>query len=171
MKKSMNIGKTLILAFTLSLTLVLSGCSSSSTAGQNAPTSNVESNSASTSPSKVITDFKYYTADQLKQAIDNKTPLKIVDIQVEDEYKAHHVQGVIPTYAYPVKTDEDKAKLAKVVPELKDSQDPIVVICPKGGSGAKNTIQYLVDQGIAESRLLILEKGQAGWPYAELLAK
>jgi len=170
-KKNINIGKTLVLALTLALTLVLSGCGSSSTAGQNAPKSNVEENGASTPTSKVITDFKYYSADQLKQAIENKTPLKIVDIQVEDEFKAHHLQGVIPTYAYPVKTDEDKAKLAKVVPELKDSQNPIVVICPKGGSGAKNTIQYLADQGIEESRLFILEKGQAGWPYADLLAK
>jgi len=170
-KKNIIIGKTLIVAVTLSLTLVLTGCGSTSSTGQKAPTSNVEVKGESTSPSKVITEFKYYTADQLKQAIENKTPLKIVDIQVEDEYKAHHVQGVIPTYAYPVKTDEDKAKLAKIVPELKDSQDPIIVICPKGGGGAKNTIQYLADQGISESRLFILEKGQAGWPYADFLAK
>jgi len=47
----------------------------------------------------------------------------------------------------------------------------IVVVCPKGGGGAKNTIQYLVDQGIEDSRLFILEKGQAEWPYAGLLEK
>jgi rhodanese-related sulfurtransferase len=174
MKKNMIVGKRLVLALTVSLTLVLSGCGSISTTGQTTPTtppSNTVANSTSTSPSKVITDFKYYTADQLKQAIEKKTPLKIVDIQVEAEYKAHHIQGVIPTYAYPVKTDEEKAKLAKVLPELKASQDPIVVVCPKGGGGAKNTIQYFADQGIAESRLLILEKGQAEWPYADLLEK
>lgn len=179
MKKKMTVGKTFVLALTVTLTLVLSGCGSSSTTGQTTPTTasstsasnTATTNSTPTSSSKVITDFKYYTADQLKQAIEKKTPLKIVDIQVETEYKAHHIQGVIPTYAYPVKTDEEKAKVAKILPELKASQDPIVVVCPKGAGGAKNTIQYLADQGIPESRLLILENGQAGWPYAELLAK
>ncbi|HBW38326.1 MAG TPA: rhodanese-like domain-containing protein [Desulfosporosinus sp.] len=170
----MIFGKRLALALTVTLTLVLSGCGSSSTTGQPTPTTpatNTASNSTPDSPSKEIKDFKYYTADQLKQAIEKKTPLQIVDIQVEAEYNAHHIQGVIPTYAYPVKTDEEKAKLAKVLPELKASQDPIVVVCPKGGGGAKSAIQYLADQGIAESRLLILKKGQAGWPYAELLTK
>ena len=173
MKKNI-ISKSLVLALTVSLTLVLSGCGSSSTTGQTTPTtpsSNAATNSTPTASSKVITDFKYYTADQLKQAIEKKSPLKIVDIQVEKEYNAHHIQGVIPTYAYPVKTDEEKAKVAKVLPELKASQDPIVVVCPKGAGGAKNTVQYLTDQGISESRLLILENGQAGWPYAELLEK
>jgi len=172
-KKNITVGKTLVLALTVTFTLVLSGCGSNSTTGQTTPTtaSSTPASNNVTSPSKVITDFKYYTADQLKQAIEKKTPLKIVDIQVETEYKAHHIQGVIPTYAYPVKTDEEKAKVAKVLPELKTSQDQIVVICPKGAGGAKNTYQYLADQGIAESRLFILENGQAGWPYAELLAK
>ncbi|OLN33196.1 rhodanese-like domain-containing protein [Desulfosporosinus metallidurans] len=178
MKKNMIVGKTLVLALTVTLTLVLSGCGSSSTTGQTTPTttngtpaSNTAANSTSALPGKAITDFKYYTADQLKQAIEKKSPLKIVDIQVEKEYNAHHIQGVIPTYAYPVKTDEEKAKVAKVLPELKASQDPIVVVCPKGAGGAKNTVQYLTDQGISESRLMILENGQAGWPYAKLLAK
>jgi len=171
MKKTLVIGGTLLLA----LTLVLSGCGSSTT-GQTAPAGNTEENpqavSGTQAPApKVITDFQYYKADQLKQDIEKKTPLKIVDIQVEDEYNAHHIQGAIPTYAYPVKTDEEKAKLGKVLPELKSSQDPIVIVCPKGGSGAKNTYQYLVDQGIAESRLFILENGQSGWPYTELLEK
>lgn len=171
MKKNTTVGKTLVLALTV--TLVLSGCGSNSTTGQTTPTgaSSTPASNTATSSNKVITDFKYYTADQLKQAIEKKTPLKIVDIQVATEYKEHHIQGVIPTYAYPVKTDEDKAKLTKVLPELKASQEPIVIVCPKGGGGAKNTYQYLADQGIAESRLLILENGQAGWPYAELLEK
>lgn len=168
MKKNLILGKSLVLALTVSLTLALSGCGSTPSTPTTTPASNTATDST---PSKEIKDFKFYTADQLKQAIEKKTPLKIVDIQVDAEYKAHHIQGVIPTYAYPVKTEEEKAKLAKIVPELKASQDPIVIVCPKGGGGAKNTVQYFADQGIAESRLLILEKGQAGWPYAELLEK
>lgn len=92
---------------------------------------------------------------------------------MESEYQAHHIQGAVPTYAYPVKTEEEKAKVKvrKVVPELKASQDPIVVICPKGAGGAQNTVNYLASQGIDPSRLFILKNGQGGWPYPELLAK
>ncbi len=164
-----------LISLTLGLTLALTGCGTSSTrhAGSESKPAAVSdsANQASKPAPKVITEFKYYKADQLKQAIESKAPIQIVDIQVENEYKAHHIKRVIPTYAFPVKTDEDKAKLAKVLPQLQSSKDPIVIICPRGASGAKNTYQYLYDQGIDESRLFILEKGQAGWPYGELLEK
>lgn len=164
-----------LISLTLGLTLALTGCGTSSTSNagsESKPAAVSDSATQANKPvPKVITEFKYYTADQLKQAIESKAPIQIVDIQVENEYKAHHIKGVIPTYAFPVKTDEDKAKLAKVLPQLQSSKDPIVIICPRGASGAKNTYQYLYDQGIDESRLFILEKGQAGWPYSELLEK
>lgn len=157
-----------VISIVLGLTLVLTGCGSSNTGGENKP---AESSQAAQPAPKTIKDFKYYSADQLKEAIEKKTPIQIVDIQVEEEYNAHHIQGVIPTYAYPVKTEEEKAKLAKILPELKASADPIVIVCPAGGGGAERTYQYLYDQGIDESRLFTLEKGQKGWPHTELLEK
>lgn len=163
------------ISLALGLTLVLSGCGSNSTANkagvENKPAASAATNQTSQPAPKVIKDFKYYSADQLKETIEKKSPVQIVDIQVEKEYKAHHIKGVIPTYAYPVKKEEDKAKLVKILPQLKESKEPIVIVCPAGGGGAERTYQYLYDQGIDESRLFTLEKGQGDWPYDELLEK
>lgn len=117
------------------------------------------------------TEFKYYTAEQLKQSIIAEKPVIIVDIQVKEEFNKHHIKGAIPTYAYPVKSAEDKAKLEKILPELKKSDDPIVIVCPRGAGGAERTYKYFADIGIDKNRLYILENGQAGWPYDELLEK
>lgn len=166
---------TVAISLALGLALLLTGCGSSTTANktgeENKPADSAAVSQTAQPAPKVIKDWKYYSADQLKEAIDKKSPVQIVDIQVEAEYKAHHIKGVIPTYAYPVKTDEEKGKLAKILPQLKASKDPIVIVCPAGKGGAERTYQYLYDQGIDESRLFTLEKGQSGWPYSELLEK
>jgi rhodanese-related sulfurtransferase len=47
----------------------------------------------------------------------------------------------------------------------------VVIICPRGKSGAGNTYEYLRAMGISEERLRILEGGIAGWPYTEMLKK
>ena len=114
--------------------------------------------------------YQYYTADQTKAAIENKEDIILLDIQVEDEWNAHHIEGAVPTYAYPVKTPEDEAKLAAILPDLAGEQ-PIIVICPGGAGGATRSIDYLTAQGVAPERLFILENGQSKWPYEELLAK
>lgn len=166
---------TVAISLALGLTLVLTGCGSSTTANktsaENKPAESAAASQTAQPAPKVIKDWKYYSADQLKEAIEKKSPLQIVDIQVEAEYDAHRIKGVIPTYAYPVKTEEEKAKLAKILPQLKASKEPIVIVCPAGKGGAERTYQYLYDQGIDESRLFTLEKGQSGWPYSELLEK
>ena len=94
----------------------------------------------------------------------------LLDIQVEEEWEAHHIKGAIPTHAYPVKTDEEKAKLDVVIDDLQGDQ-PIIVICPGGGGAATRTIEYLETKGIAPERLFILENGQSKWPYEDLLEK
>jgi len=114
--------------------------------------------------------YQYYTADQTKAAIENKEDIILLDIQVEDEWNVHHIEGAVPTYAYPVKTPEDEAKLAAILPDLAGEQ-PIIVICPGGAGGATRSIDYLTAQGVAPERLFILENGQSKWPYEELLAK
>ncbi|MDK9712234.1 rhodanese-like domain-containing protein [Acidaminobacter sp.] len=114
--------------------------------------------------------YQYYTAEQTKAAIENNAEIILLDIQVEDEWNAHHIEGAVPTYAYPVKTPEDEAKLAAILPDLAGEQ-PIIVICPGGAGGATRSIDYLMAQGVAPERLFILENGQSKWPYEELLAK
>jgi thiosulfate/3-mercaptopyruvate sulfurtransferase len=117
---------------------------------------------------KVVDDkiLKYYTAEQLQKSMKEKAPIHIVDIQPKEDFEKHHIKGVINTYAYPVKSDEDKAKLDKIIPVLEGDKEEIVIICPKGGGGATRTYEYLKDdKKIDEKRLFILEKGQAGWPF------
>ena len=162
---------TLFVTLALGLSLVLTGCGSE-TANNSANTNQTEaSGGSSENAPKKITEFKYYTAEQTKEAIESNAPMILLDIQVEKEFDEHHIKGVIETNAYPVKTEEEKAKLAAVLPDLKASEDPIVIVCPGGAGGAERTYQYLSEQGVDESRLYILEKGQKGWPYEDLLEK
>jgi len=140
---------TSIFILVLALALVVTGCTSNT----NTPAENT---------------YNYYTAEQTKKAIENNEDIILLDIQVEEEWNAHHIKGAIPTHAYPVKTDEDKAKLDEVLPHLEGEQ-PIIVICPSGAGGAQRTIDYLGTKGIDSDRLFILENGQGQWPYDELL--
>ena len=110
-------------------------------------------------------NYQYISAADLQQKIKANEQGLLLDIQVEEEFSAHHIESAIATYAYPVKSDEDKQKLQAVVAQVKSSEEPVTIICPRGGGGAKRTYDYLKEQGISESRLLILEGGQAKWPY------
>ncbi len=112
--------------------------------------------------------YNYYTAEQTKEAIEKGDNIILLDIQVKEEWDVHHIKGAIPTHAYPVKTDEERAKLDAVLPQL-DGEQPIVVICPGGAGGAQRTIDYLQTKGVKGDRLFILENGQGKWPYNELL--
>jgi hypothetical protein len=52
-----------------------------------------------------------------------------------------------------------------VLPKIESSADDVVIVCPKGGGGAKKTYDFYKSKGVDEKRLLILEKGMGGWPY------
>jgi len=110
-------------------------------------------------------DYNYISAAALKARIDTKTPVTIVDICPVAQYAAGHIQGSLETNAYPVKTQAEKEKLAKLLPGIKASSDDIVIICPRGAGGAKRAYDFYKAQGIEKHRLLILEKGMNGWPY------
>jgi len=157
---------SILAAFMLSVALVFTGCGSTAQESTT-ETPAAEAPAASEAPERT---FNYYTADQTKQAIENKEDIILVDIQVEDEWNQHHIQGAIPTYAYPVDTDEEKAKLDGIMDKLEGEQ-PIIIVCPGGKGGAQKTVAHLESKGIAPERLFILENGQKGWPYEELLEK
>ncbi len=158
MKKTLSIIMILMLVAAMEV-----GCSSKKDTGA-AQTSGTQQTE------QAKTKFKYYTADQVKESIEKKKDIILLDIQVEKEYNEHHIKGVIPTYAYPVKTDEEKAKLNAALPKL-EGTSPIVIVCPGGAGGAERTYEFLKEKGIKEDRLFILEKGQKAWPYADLLEK
>lgn len=111
--------------------------------------------------------YNYISAADLESRLTDNLPTNIVDIQVEEEFSQHHITGAIPTHAYPVKSDSDRAKLDATIGQLDSNADPVVIICPRGAGGATRTYDYLLQQGVPEDRLLILEKGQAGWSYPQ----
>lgn len=113
--------------------------------------------------------YSYIAPDALKTKVESGTPMTVVDIQVKEEFDKHHIKGVVATYAYPVKFPADRANLEPVYEQIVSNSDPVIIVCPRGGGGAKRTWDYLAGRGISEDRLFILKGGQAGWPYGELL--
>jgi rhodanese-related sulfurtransferase len=115
--------------------------------------------------------YNYLTAEALKGKIESKEALTLLDIQIEQEFGQHHIPGAVPTYAYPVKSEEERGRLDALLSQLQANGDPIVIVCPRGEGGAKRSYDHLLGKGIAPERLVILEKGQEGWPYSELTEK
>lgn len=115
--------------------------------------------------------YRYISAANVKQKVETQENILLLDIQAKEEFDQHHIAGAIETYAYPVKSETDRGKLGAVLAQAKTSAEPIVIICPRGGGGAKRAYDYFKTQGVSEDRLLILEGGQANWPYEEMLAK
>ena len=113
----------------------------------------------------------YIEPQELKAMMVQKKPVVLVDIQPAADFELHHLPGSIETNAFPAKTDEEKKRLDKTLPTISASNAPVVVICPRGKSGAKNSYVYLISKGVPESRLQILEDGIAEWPYKELFVK
>lgn len=113
----------------------------------------------------------YVKPDEFKKWLESGKKLIIVDIQPAEDFEEHHFKGSIETNAFPAKTDEEKKRLDKVIPQIMSSRDDVVIICPRGRSGASNTYEYLKSKGVPENRLYILEGGVAGWPYKEMFQK
>lgn len=121
--------------------------------------------------SALFNNYQYISAADVKQNLEQGVAMTLVDIQVEEEFAQHNIIGAVATYAYPVKSDSDKAKMADAVKALQSNNDLAVVVCPRGGGGAKRAYDHLRENGIAVERLTILKEGQAAWPYPELLTQ
>lgn len=113
--------------------------------------------------------FNYLEPEQFKEWLESSKPLIIVDIQEAEEFAAHHFPGSLQTNAYPVKSDADQAKLDPAVAAFKERGYDVVVICPRGGGGAKRGYSYLKSQGVPEEKLTILKGGVAKWPHRAML--
>ncbi|WP_228723320.1 rhodanese-like domain-containing protein [Desulfosediminicola flagellatus] len=121
--------------------------------------------------SAVAGEYNFISPEDMKQKIDAGSELIIVDIQVEKEYKQHRLPGSIATYAYPVKTEKERAMIDKAVEQFNTTGQDVVVVCPRGKGGAKRCYDYMKSQGVPDEKLTILEKGIAGWPFPEMLEK
>ena len=113
-------------------------------------------------------DYRYVQQDTFKQWLESGKKMVLADIQPPADFAKGHFKGALETGAYPVKSDEEKKRLDLILDRINSSQDDIVIVCPRGGGGAKNTWDYLAAKGIAVNRMYILEKGSEGWPYPEL---
>jgi len=113
-------------------------------------------------------NYNYVEQGQFRQWLEQGKDMSIVDIQVPAEFRQHHFRGALETNAFPVKTPDEKLKLDKILPVLSSSGNDVVVVCPRGGGGAKNTYDYLKEKGISEKRIFILREGMQGWPHKEL---
>jgi rhodanese-related sulfurtransferase len=111
----------------------------------------------------------YIKPMEMKQAFENKKSMIVVDIQPAKDFAQQHLPGSIETNAFPAKTTDEKHLLDKALATIKASADPVIIVCPRGKGGAKNSYEYLLSQGVAENRLQILEDGISGWPYKDFL--
>lgn len=109
--------------------------------------------------------------DEFKKWLETGKKMIIVDIQPAKDFEKQHFKGSIETNAFPAKTDEEKKRLDKTIPVIQSSKDDVVIICPRGRSGATNTHEYLKSKGIPENRIYILEGGIDNWPYKDMLMK
>ncbi|MBU0959972.1 MAG: rhodanese-like domain-containing protein [Proteobacteria bacterium] len=117
----------------------------------------------------IFEKFNYLEPDQFKQWLETSKPMVIVDIQDKASFAAHHFPGSIETNAFPVKTDAEQKQIDPAVAAYKASGNDVVVVCPRGGGGAKRCYSYLKSQGVPEDKLTILQGGVDNWPYRNML--
>jgi len=115
-------------------------------------------------------DYNYVNPVEFKSWLESGKEVIIVDIQVPEGFAKSHFQGALETNAYPVKSDEERARLDQTLVKINGTTAPVVIVCPRGGGGAKKTYDYLKVKEVEEARLFILEKGMEGWPYPEMCA-
>jgi rhodanese-related sulfurtransferase len=115
--------------------------------------------------------YNFITAKQLKEQMTAGKDMIIVDIQVEKEFKEHHLPGSVATYAYPVKTDSERAAIDQAIDTYNQTGKQVVIICPRGQGGAKRCYDYMKSKDVPEEKLTILEKGMEGWPYSDMVEK
>ena len=113
----------------------------------------------------------YITPANLKKTLDAKQEVILVDIQPAADFSKQHLPGSIETNAFPGKSDEEKARLNKALPTINGSKAQVIVLCPRGKSGAKKSYDYLQSKGVPENRLQILEGGIADWPFTKMFVK
>lgn len=108
--------------------------------------------------------YNYISADETAKLMrEDATKLVLVDIQEKPDFTEEHLKGALATYAYPVKTDAEKARLAEILPQIKPNQK-VVIICPRGGGGADRAYDFYLEKGLKKEQLFTLKGGQYEWP-------
>lgn len=112
-------------------------------------------------------DYNQISPQELKARIDAgdiiNGKLMVFSTQNPKEFATGYLPQAIQTFARPLETEEDYRKLDIILARARMTTEDIVVICPRGGSGATRPYDYLEKNGIDGKRLLMLTKGQEGY--------
>lgn len=118
--------------------------------------------------------YNYISAEETAELMrKDASKLVLVDIQEKPDFEEEHLKGALATYAYPVKTEDEKARLAALLPNITPEQK-VIIICPRGGGGADRTYDFYLEKGVKKEQLFTLKGGQYEWPrdkIKDVLAK
>lgn len=116
----------------------------------------------------IFSNYNYITAEETAKLMhEDASKVVIVDIQEKPGFEKEHLKGAQATYAYPVKTDAEKARLAELIPNIKPDQK-VVIVCPRGAGGADRTYDFFLEKGLKKEQLFTLKNGQEGWPREKI---
>jgi len=113
--------------------------------------------------------FNMMTAEELKDRLNAKQPVILLDIQKKNAYHEHHFYGSIRTYAYPARSDVELESAVQGVRMYERTSNEVIVIGPRGGKASQRTVGFLITRGIPEEKIFILQGGIREWPYKEML--
>ena len=112
--------------------------------------------------------YNYISAEETAELMrKDASKLVLVDIQEKPDFEEEHLKGALATYAYPVKTEDEKARLAALLPSISPEQK-VIIICPRGGGGADRAYDFYLEKGVKKEQLFTLKGGQYEWPRDEI---
>lgn len=118
----------------------------------------------------VAKDYNYISPQDLKVRLDageiEKGKMIMISSQTDEEYASGHLAEAIPTFARPLKSEADYQKLDAVMAQIQTTDTDIILICPRGKSGATLPFDYFEEKGIDSNRMLILTGGQEAYNKA-----
>ena len=118
--------------------------------------------------------YNYISAEETAELMrKDASKLVLVDIQEKPDFEEEHLKGALATYAYPVKTEDEKGRLAALLPNITPEQK-VIIICPRGGGGADRAYDFYLEKGVKKEQLFTLKGGQYEWPrdkIKDVLAK
>lgn len=115
----------------------------------------------------IAKDYNYISPQEFKARLDagevEQGKLMVFSTQDHKEFASGYLPVAVQTFARPLESEDDYRKLDIVLARAKATTEDIVVICPRGGSGATRPYDYLQKNGIDASRMFILTKGQEAY--------
>ncbi len=114
--------------------------------------------------------YNYISVEEFKARMDagdrEKGLMAIVTTQTEEEYASGHIKEAFPTFARPLIFPWHYSRLDPFLEKVMDTSEDIILICPRGHSGAERPFDYFKREGIAEERMFILKDGQEAFNAA-----